>query len=335
MRLPTLSALLWATVWAQPKGQELRPKEQWRPSPARDLSTYQARDATVDPITGQVRITGISGKGLGPAGLGVSQHKDRGPRPRAQCGEEGPPSPHTRIVGGEEAAQHQWPWQVAIHVNDAFFCGGSIISESYILTAAHCLEDAEFFTVMAGAHDIGKASEPHRVEIFSDNGIAHPQYDPESLENDIALIELPMPAPLNDYIKLACLPEKGDTVTEGDLASVTGWGAITNHSILHNDILHMVHDLPAITNEDCIRVYGIVGDGAVCLSGKGGKGPCKGDSGGPMIGRETGSEGPGQIWTQHGVVSFGPGLGYGCQSGLPNGFTRTEYYLDWIISQIS
>merc|ERR550519_2519294 len=98
----------------------------------RDLSNYQARDATVDPVTGQVRITGVTGKGLGPAGLGVSHHKDRDTRSTAACGEEGPP-PQGRIVGGEE--------------------------------------EAEFFTVMAGAHNIGEFSEPHRVEIFSDNGI--------------------------------------------------------------------------------------------------------------------------------------------------------------------
>merc|ERR1712059_120410 len=107
----------------------------------------------------------------------------------------------------------------------------------------------------------------------------------------------------------------------------------TNHSILHSDVLRMVHDLPIISNKACEQVYGIVGSGAVCLENPGGQGPCKGDSGGPMITKMGAKKSPGQIWTQDGLVSFGPGLGYGCMSGIPNGFTRTEYYLDWINSE--
>jgi len=199
------------------------------------------------------------------------------------------------------------------------------------------MEDAEFFIVLAGAHDLEQDPEPHRIEIFSDVGIPHPDYHSDTVENDIALIELPQPVPLDDYIKLACLPQKGDVMEVDDLASVTGWGAIHNHSILHTPLLHMVHDMPAISYEDCVAVYVIMERTVVCLSGEGGKGPCKGDSGGPMIRKEggLGSKGPGQIWTQHGVVSFGPGVGYGCESNLPNGFTRTESYLDWIESVIS
>ena len=87
------------------------------------------------------------------------------------CGIEGPPTKaEERIVGGFEAEPNQWPWQVALFIDDAYFCGGSLISENYVVTAAHCVEGAVYFDVLAGAHDVRAASEPHRVEITSYNG---------------------------------------------------------------------------------------------------------------------------------------------------------------------
>merc|ERR1719283_592182 len=117
---------------------------------------------------------------------------------------------------------------------------------------------------MAGAHDVRASSEPHRVEITSYNGIVHENYDDWALVNDIALVELPTPLAFNDYIKPACLPSLGDSA--GDIAPK----------------LRMVSDLPVISNAECDSVYGIVGDGVVCIDTTGGKGTCNGDSGGPL-----------------------------------------------------
>ena len=77
-------------------------------------------------------------------------------------------------------------------------------------------------------------------------------------------------------------------------------------------------------------MYGIVGDGIVCIDTTGGRGTCNGDSGGPldMMGD---MKAAGQQWKQVGVTSFGASAG--CEAGLPAGFTRTEYYLDWIMSE--
>jgi len=96
----------------------------------------------------------------------------------------------------------------------------------------------------------------------------------------------------------------------------------------------MVEDLPIISNSECNAIYGIVGDGVVCIDTTGGKGTCNGDSGGPLnmkcdvIDKD---EAAGQKWKQIGVVSFGASSG--CEVGYPAGFTRTEYYLDWICSE--
>jgi len=244
------------------------------------------------------------------------------------CGIEGPPGKaEGRIVGGVEAEPNQWPWQVALFIDDAWFCGGAIISENWVVTAAHCADGASYFDVMAGAHDVRASSEPHRVEITSYNGIVHENYDDWALVNDIALVELPTPLEFNDYIKPACLPSLGDTADQGELVTCTGWGKPSDSAGGIAPKLRMVSDLPVISNAECDSVYGIVGDGVVCIDTTGGKGTCNGDSGGPLN-MKAEVKAAGQQWKHVGVVSFGSSSG--CEVGLPAGFTRTESYLDWI-----
>jgi len=174
------------------------------------------------------------------------------------------------------------------------------------------------------------ASEPNRVEITSYNGWTHPQWDTNTLANDLALIELPSPIDFNDYISPSCLPMAGDTADEAELVTVTGWGKPSDNAGGISPVLRMVSDLPCISNAECNSVYGIVGDGIVCIDTTGGKGSCNGDSGGPLV-MKAGMKAAGQAWNQVGIVSFGSSAG--CEVGLPAGFTRTEYYLDWIKSE--
>merc|ERR1712073_69955 len=147
--------------------------------------------------------------------------------------------------------------------------------------------------------------EPNRVEVTSYNGWTHPLWNSNDLSGDLALIELPSPLPMNDYISTSCLPATGETPAVGSLVTV-------------------------MTNADCNAVYGIVGDGVVCIDTAGGRGSRNGDSGGPLV-QKAGGKAAGDQWTQVGIVSFGASAG--CEVGMPAGFTRTEYYLDWIKSE--
>jgi len=324
-----LTALFCGAALALPNGRVLRPEEHWRPAGARDLSKYQARHATVSANTPNTYID--LARALRSNSKSGSTHKTASIDLQAECGIEGPPS-KDRIVGGFEAEPNQWPWQVALFVDNAWFCGGSLISENYVLTAAHCVDGASYYDIMAGAHNVRESSEPNRVEITSFNGWYHPQWDPNTLSNDIALIELPSPITFNDYIKPSCLPSVGDTADPNELVTATGWGKPSDNAGGISPVLRMVEDLPIITNSECNAIYGIVGDGVVCIDTTGGKGTCNGDSGGPLNMKFDVKDGAaGQKWKQIGVVSFGASAG--CEVGYPAGFSRTEYYRDWLCSE--
>merc|ERR1711939_1134562 len=324
-----LTALFCGAALALPNGRVLRPEEHWRPAGARDLSKYQARHATVSANTPNTYID--LARALRSNSKSGSTHKTASIDLQAECGIEGPPS-KDRIVGGFEAEPNQWPWQVALFVDNAWFCGGSLISENYVLTAAHCVDGASYYDIMAGAHNVRESSEPNRVEITSFNGWYHPQWDPNTLSNDIALIELPSPITFNDYIKPSCLPSVGDTADPNELVTATGWGKPSDNAGGISPVLRMVEDLPIITNSECNAIYGIVQDGVVCIDTTGGKGTCNGDSGGPLNMKFDVKDGAaGQKWKQIGVVSFGASAG--CEVGYPAGFSRTEYYRDWLCSE--
>jgi len=309
-------------------GRELLPEEHWRPALGRDLTRYKPRqakygvqqDVTMDEHLIKKYIKKLNQKP--DPYVGEKRNFDD------ICGiENDGHDPRGKIVGGFEAEEHEWPWIVALFIDDQWFCGGALISDEFVLTAAHCAEDASRFDVMAGAHNVRAGSEPERVEISSYNGWTHPNWDSNDLSNDLALIRLPEKITFNDYIKPACLPTPDLVAEPGFLVTPIGWGRPSDSASGISPVLRMVQDLPLITNKECNDVYGIVGDGVVCMDTAGGKGTCNGDSGGPLGYYDENRE----RWIEVGIVSFGASSG--CEVGYPAGFTRTQYYLDWIKDQ--
>merc|ERR1739848_882475 len=296
-----LAVLFCGAALALPNGRSLRPEEHWRPAAARDLSKFTPRHALVNAKSSPAENSFVQlARAIRQSTQSKSSHKASNVDLQATCGIEEPPS-KDRIVGGFEAQENQWPWQVAL-----------------------------FIDIMAGAHNVRESSEPHRVEITSYNGWTHPNWDHNTLANDIALIELPSPMSFNDYIRPSCMPMAGDSADVGEMVTCTGWGKPSDSAGGISPVLRMVEDRHIISNSDCNAIYGIVGSGVVCIDTTGGKGTCNGDSGGPLN-MKSSMKGAGDKWKQVGVVSFGASAG--CEVGYPAGFTRTEYYLDWVCSE--
>jgi len=288
----------------------------WQKARPRDLSKFK-------PVLPKVSPRPHWRKVLTPRATRTEPVSRQTPR-QTTCGISGAKF-NPQIVGGQNAAPHQFPWQVGIFMDNSYFCGGSIISDEWIMTAAHCVDGFFSYDVIIGAHEINSFFEEGRVEVSTTDDYIHPQWDPFNLANDIGFLKVPK-IEFNEYVSPICLPstqEVGESLT-GEIITVSGWGRESDSSSGIAEILNFV-TAPIITNQECNDVYGIVGSGVVCIDTAGGKGTCNGDSGGPMIRDRDGDN----AWTQYGVVSFGASLG--CEAGLPAGFTRVTEYLDHIL----
>jgi secreted trypsin-like serine protease len=132
------------------------------------------------------------------------------------------PDETLRIVGGTIVIPNSWPWQVGFKMNGFFFCGGSLINNQWIVTAAHCQQNtlAGLF-VHLGDHDI--SNDGSEVRRGVDKWISHPQYGNNN--NDIALVKLAQPVPFSNTVSPVCLPN-GRVAQVGERGFATGWVTI-------------------------------------------------------------------------------------------------------------
>ena len=139
--------------------------------------------------------------------------------PSASCGCSRNSASVNRIVGGEDAGNGTWGWVVIILLEGLGGCGGSILSSSWILTAAHCVHPVNLsqISVYAGATSGPMTIQARRVS----KAIMHPDYDTETVANDIALLQLSTPLSMTDSsVNVACLPSVSETtLTAGEWPS--------------------------------------------------------------------------------------------------------------------
>jgi len=228
-----------------------------------------------------------------------------------------------RIVGGQPTEVNEWPWQAALMLgSNGPFCGGSLIADRYVLTAAHCTEGqrASDLTVRLGEHQINSNSESQIVTRRVSKIIEHENYQGGSEINDIALLKLSSPVQFRSEIWPVCLPPQTPLYT-GKVATVTGWGTTSSGGSASN-VLREV-DVEVKSNTQCQSSYGSssIRDTMLC-AGSRGKDSCQGDSGGPLVFKDGGNN-----YDQIGVVSWG----YGCANpSYPGVYTRVSKYLTWI-----
>ena len=165
------------------------------------------------------------------------------------------------------------------------WCGGTLISSTHVLTAAHCTQtDASRIRVILGEHNIAD-SDFNRVDVAEI--INHPNYNPQTTDNDYAILRLANPVTFTNEVSPACLPADLSNTFAGVLATVTGWGTLSSGGS-QPTVLQEV-DVTVTTNAVCNNAYGSITANMICAADSG-KDSCQGDSGGPMIAPENGRQ---------------------------------------------
>ncbi|XP_055389208.1 serine protease SP24D-like [Condylostylus longicornis] len=209
-----------------------------------------------------------------------------------------------RIVGGWDALPQQFPHQISLRIRGSHTCGGSIISPTWILTAAHCVGNNVYdYTVVAGSNQLSNGG----VAITAKRIISHERYG--NFQNDVALIELSSPLQYSSAIQPIKLART--KVPYNAQVTISGWGRIYTGGPIPENLKY--NYLQAV-GTSC---GGMNFAGLICLGHPSNNGACNGDSGGPAVYNNE----------LVGIANFVVG---GCGSTYPDGYASVEYYRDWV-----
>ncbi|NXJ78064.1 TM11E protease, partial [Trogon melanurus] len=232
-----------------------------------------------------------------------------------------------RILNGQRAQEGEWPWQASIQLDGSHRCGASVISHTWLLTAAHCFrgqKDPRRWTA-----SFGILLRPPKQKKLVRRIIVHERYSDFVLDHnyDVAVVELASPIEFTSDVHSVCLPEASHVFPDNSSCFVTGWGALKNDGSSVNELRQA--EVKIISTETCNRrqVYGgAITPGMLCAGYLEGQvDACQGDSGGPLV--HANSRG---IWYLVGIVSWGDECG---KVNKPGVYTRVTYYRNWINSK--
>ncbi|XP_041775627.1 uncharacterized protein LOC121595608 [Anopheles merus] len=245
-----------------------------------------------------------------------------------------------RIAFGQDAKLFQYPWMALLKQRAGnFVCGGTLINERYVLTAAHCIKNNDITTVRLGEFDLstsidcdkrGEQCAPSPQDIFAEQTIVHEAYSARRKENDIGLVRLAKEAEYNDNVLPICLPVTPAMRTTQTIYFVAGWGA--TESAPSSNRLQFTK-LSLLPNDQCVQKllrvdsFAKINNDQMCAVGTNLTDNCTGDSGGPLKTISINAR-----YVQYGVVSYG--LRTCGKQSAPGVYTRVENYVDWILEHL-
>ncbi|XP_035662350.1 uncharacterized protein LOC118406418 isoform X2 [Branchiostoma floridae] len=244
------------------------------------------------------------------------------------------------IVGGTEVEPGAFPWQAMLWdirpTRNRFFCSGSLINKRWVITAAHCIRELglteQDFIVRLGKHtSVRGVLEANERSYIVERIIVHPDFNGDTYESDVALLQLALPeVTFTEYILPICLPEIPEArrlIRPGNIGTVTGWGAQAVGEGTSEKLMKV--SLPVVSLRRCRDSHPQyaqeISQNMFCAGRReGGKDACEGDSGGPFAAFDNGR------WHLLGVVSWGDGCALRGKYGV---YTRLHRFRDWITEQ--
>ncbi|XP_047516153.1 chymotrypsin-2-like [Pieris napi] len=232
-------------------------------------------------------------------------------------GEKGAQEPETRVVGGRDAPEGLVPHQVALKTKSNWtFCGAAVISDRWILTAAHCVKSRQpsEFTAVVGTLSRTRGGTSYEISKV----IAHKEHNkPNKFDNDIAVISTKEAIEFNKKVQPLPLPTKD--ITAGLSCIVSGWGQLSAGWSSPDKLQYLY--VNTLTSDQCNKKLNkkdgvIIGSSQMCTLNVREEGICQGDSGGSLVCNGTSA----------GIVSFN----WPCAENIPDVYTNTYRYISWI-----
>uniref|UniRef100_A0A8C3JT36 coagulation factor Xa n=1 Tax=Calidris pygmaea TaxID=425635 RepID=A0A8C3JT36_9CHAR len=230
----------------------------------------------------------------------------------------------TRIVGGNECRLGECPWQaVLLNEEGEEFCGATIVSDYFILTAAHCINQSKEIKVVVGEVDREKKEQSETMHTV-DKILVHSKYIAETYDNDIALIKLKEPITFSEYVVAACLPEAdfaNEVLMNQRSGMVSGFGREFEGGRLSKKL--KVLEVPYVDRNTCKQSTNFaITENMFCAGYETEqKDACQGDSGGPHVTRYK------DTYFVTGIVSWGEGC---ARKGKYGVYTKLSRFLRWV-----
>ncbi|XP_006897418.1 PREDICTED: kallikrein-8 [Elephantulus edwardii] len=221
----------------------------------------------------------------------------------------------SKVLQGQECEPHSQPWQVGLFQGVRLLCGGVLIADNWVITAAHCKKPK--YTVRLGEHSL-QSKEGQEQELAVAQSIPHPCYNSSSENHDHDLMLIRLRGRASTGSKVKPIPLAHRCPQDGEQCTISGWGTVTSPRENFPDTLNCA-EVNIFPREKCKEAYpGKITEGMVCAGDKGGADTCQGDSGGPLV--------CGGVL--QGITSWGSDP---CgQPERPGVYTNLCRYLDWI-----